>query len=99
MKTYRYETDCVSCGDGNAINEMTDRAIAVTWRTILKHCEGVREWAQSQGYDRHLWISDDYAVSFHRSKFCGRKCYYICWSSIEFIWTEQERALNSKPIY
>ena len=65
---------------------MVDDARQITLRTLLKHCEGVKEWAIDHGYGDGLELKDDYCVSFYKSTFEGKPCYYIDWSSIESVW-------------
>lgn len=91
MSQYVYECSCVE-GDGQAISDMTEQAIDVGYRTALRHCQGLLDWAATKGYAKRatagLTLREDWAVSFHRSRFQGRRCYYICWSAIEFVWVE-----------
>jgi len=50
-----------------------------------------KEVEQMLGYDKIkdvLKIDEDYSVSFHRSKFKGKRCYYVRWSGIEFIFVK-----------
>jgi len=92
-----YETDCVS-SDGPSINAMRDHPAErrVTYETMLKHCDGLLDWAHDNNYDLRsdaadshgLTLKNDWAVSYHKSFFQGRRCYYLVWSGIEFIWTE-----------
>jgi hypothetical protein len=89
MKPYRYETSCVE-SDGPSITAMAEAATDVSYRTVLRRCEGLLEWAVGQGYkrrrDQGLTLRNDWCVSYHRSRYRGRPCYYLCWSSIEFVW-------------
>lgn len=88
---YQYHTSCVQ-STAKLIEEMIDAAIDVTYRTMLKHCPGLLDWAESVGYERNsrrgLTLKEDYVVSFHRSKYRGRRCYYVRWSAIEHIFVE-----------
>lgn len=68
---------------------MNEAAVDVTYRTVLRHCEGLLEWAQRVGYDVHgpgIKLKDDWHVSFCKSVYCGRPCYFVRWSAIEHIW-------------
>lgn len=97
MKRFRYATSCVE-SNGDAINEMRHHSAMqnVSYRTMLKHCDGLLDWAEEHGYD--LWrnaadshgltLRDDWAVSYHKSFFENRRCYYLVWSGIEHIWVE-----------
>lgn len=96
MKRYKYMTSCVdlSSGEVDALGEMIQTASDVSYRTLLRHCEGLMEWASGKGYEKHprlgLTLKNDWAVSYHKSTFKGRPCYYIAWSAIEFIWVREE---------
>lgn len=90
--SYHYHTCCIN---STAINiyTMVDNAIDITYCTMLKHCSGLLDWAERMGYVRDgrskgLTLKNDWGVSFHRSKYRGRRCYYVCHSAIEYIWTE-----------
>lgn len=94
MKNYVYETSCVDCGDRvEALNKMIDEAVGVNYLSILRNCQGLLTWAQGKGYvlnrRQGLTLKDDWHVSFHRSTFDGKPCYYLVWSAIEFIWTKR----------
>lgn len=95
----QYITNCVNA-NGDDINEMKDNAIEVTWQTFIKHVswQSIQEVFSYYSYrGEHLnpqtgeqtcgfHIKDDYAVSFHKSKYKGKLCYYIYHSGIEYIW-------------
>jgi len=89
--SFQYLTCCVE-STGEAIDAMVDAAIDITYRTMLKHCPGLLDWAVSVGYERHgntgLSLKQDLYVSYHRSKYRGRRCYYVRWSAIEYIFVE-----------
>lgn len=88
---FQYEMSCIEA-DGDAINKMKEDAEKVSYRNFLSHCEGVIDWALSKGYDRNkrqgLTLKDDWHVGYYRSTYQGRPCYFLCWSGIEFIWTQ-----------
>ena len=92
MKNYTYETCCVD-SKAEWIDDMIDKAIDITYQTIKKHIKGLDEWEKSMGYvtgnKKGLKLKNDYAVTFHRSKYRNKKCYYIKHSAIEFIFTER----------
>ena len=91
-KRYTYETCCVH-STAEKIGAMTEAARPVTLRTLARHCAGLAEWARAQGYstgrERGLRLKDDWAVSFHKSSYDGRPCYYIDHSRIEYVWTRE----------
>jgi hypothetical protein len=90
--SFQYLTCCVN-SDAKSIGDMVDAAIDITYRTMMKHCPGLIDWAVSVGYVRHpsqgLTLKGDWAVSYHRSKYRGRRCYYVRWSAIEYIFVEK----------
>lgn len=70
---------------------MCDAAVDVTYRTVLKHCEGLLDWAKGIGYEVYgpgLKLKDDWHVGFHKSTYNGKPCYYVQWSGIEHIWVK-----------
>jgi hypothetical protein len=89
---YVYETCCVDC-DGPSIIAMLEAAREVSLKTFRRRCD-TREWEAKMGYERHggLPLSRDWHVSYHKSVFRGRPCYYAVHSAIEYIFTAGERA-------
>lgn len=88
-KQYFYHTCCVNAA-AEDINAMVDAAHRVTYNTMLRNCEGFLAWAARLGYGRGgfgLHIKDDWAVTFWKSRYRGRRCYFVSWSAIEYIWT------------
>lgn len=103
MKDFYYLTNCVNCGDGEAINDMTEHAKQITWQTFLHYCsiEEVKTIFPDYSYRGEylavdgrpsigFHLKDDWAVSFWSSRYKGQKCYYIEHSGIEYIWTREE---------
>jgi len=92
---YHYHTNCVN-STAKLIDDMTDDAIDITYRTMFKHCPGLLDWAVGVGYERDsrrgLTLKNDYCVSYHRSNYGGLRCYYVCWSAIEYIFIAAEVA-------
>lgn len=100
-RPFRYETNC-KASDYKSITDMTDRAREITWETFIRHVpvSEVRAVFPSYSYQGEYYnpdtgeqtcgfhIKDDFAVSFHKSVYRGRPCYYIRWSAIEWIFTE-----------
>lgn len=90
----QYDRCCVDCNDCvEDLDTMIESATDITYRTMLRHCEGLLKWAESRGYDRHLRLQNDWHVSFHKSTFQGQPCYFLQWSGIEYIWTPQGNGL------
>lgn len=73
---------------------MVDQAAEVTYRTVLRRCHDLLFWAKQMGYDSRsnvgLTLKNDQYVSYHKSRYRGRRCYYVCHSGIEYIWAEEE---------
>lgn len=90
-KDYEFQTDCVH-STAEAINAMTDAARDVSLRTMRRHCD-LSEFEESLGYFRNsrqgLTLAGDWAISYHKSTYRGRPCYYLCHSCIEYIWTKE----------
>ena len=86
MKEFTYVNNCISA-QGLDITDMVDQAIQITVRTFAKHCD-YREASAMLGYGDcpGLTLANDYAVTFHKSKYRGKPCYYICHSAIEYIY-------------
>lgn len=93
LNRFFYATSCVS-STAEAINAMTDNAHEVSYSTLRRHCNDLDDWAKSLGYDignerGGLRLKNDWAVSYFRSRYHGKRCYYIVHSAIEHIWTEE----------
>ena len=72
---------------------MVDQAVEVSYGTVLRHCTDLLQWAGEMGYDRRsnqgLTLKNDWHVSYHKSRYQGYRCYYVCHSGIEYIWVEE----------
>jgi len=92
QKQYLFETDCVSAS-ARHINDMRfhSKERTVTYATMRRHCEGLSQWAKDHGYGRDCGLSlpSDWAVSYHKSVYRKQPCYYLCWSSIEYVWVRR----------
>jgi hypothetical protein len=87
-----FETTCVH-STYELISSMVDGAKQITYRTMLKHCPDMLEFADGLGYRRRapeLTLKRDWAVSYWKSTYGGRPCYYFCWSGIEHIWVKAD---------
>lgn len=86
-KPFVYYTCCVDCGNGEAINNMTDTALDITEKTFFKYVS--RSEVQAMlGYNREFPISKDWHVSYHKGVYKDIPCYYLVWSGIEYIFTK-----------
>jgi len=86
----KFRTSCVN-STASAISDMVDNAIDVSRKTFLKHVDrdDLAAMEAAMGYADHpsrgLTMAADWHVSYHRSKYRGRRCYYFCHSCIEYI--------------
>lgn len=90
MPEYTFRTTCIN-STAKKINDMTDAAKPTTWRAIKANCEWADRWADGMGYvtrGKGLRIEKDFAISFHKSTYDGKPCYYIDHSRIEHVWTK-----------
>lgn len=89
-----------SCVDMNGLHDaarilgrMTDAAVKVTYQTMLRNCKDLDKWAAAHCYEKDarkgLTLRNDWHVAYYRSKFRGKRCYYIRHSAIEYIWLEE----------
>jgi hypothetical protein len=100
MNRYSYLTCCVHVADtdeetaGESIRAMVERARRVSFKTFARRCDW-QGWAREHGYsiggERGLHLRNDWHVSYHKSVFRGAPCYYVRWSAVENIFTDQER--------
>lgn len=97
---FNYLTCCVN-STAFAIHAMTDAARDVSLATIRRHCVGVADWARGMGYavgaEVGLHLKDDWAVSYHKSTYQNRACFYIRHSAIEYIWTVGNDETKRQP--
>jgi hypothetical protein len=88
----RYAGCCVN-SDANSIHNMVDAARDVTYETVARHvpldliAEVFPFYAWGPGKPGELRLKDDWAVSYHKSTYRRRPCYYIRHSAIEYIFT------------
>jgi 8-oxo-dGTP pyrophosphatase MutT (NUDIX family) len=110
LHRYRYACNCVSgphgrAGDGRAIHEMTDIASDITYEQFvravdindLRNIFGMYNWSRRD--TGQLRMRDDYAVSFHRSRWRGIPCIYVDHSRIEYIFTIDGKRPKYDPEY
>ena len=69
---------------------MIGDSIEITRRTFLKHVDldDLKRWEEDLGYDRHLHMASDYAVSYYRSKLHGKRVYYFTQSAVEHVFAQ-----------
>ena len=86
---YFYHTNCIMA-NGADVLKMVDMATEITYGTIKKHIESKElanvfpdyKWQHNTNF---LSLKDDWAVSYYRSEYKSKPCYYIEHSSIEYI--------------
>ncbi len=96
--TYDYYKNCVAHGDVDVdwLNEAIDGNIQVSRCCFLQHVnrEDLRISEEQLGYESHpsrgLTMAGDWHISYHRSKYDGRRCYYFRHSGIEFIFLKPD---------
>jgi len=86
-RNFRYETCCVNA-NGQDISDMVDSSKNITWETLLKHVN--IEEIEMILPNENPTLKKDWAVSFHKSKYQNKKCYYICHSAIEYVFVEDK---------
>jgi hypothetical protein len=90
MRKMTFVTNCVN-STAAAISPMVDGARDITRKTFLAHVDTVsrQEIETALGYALNarqgLTMAGDYHVSYHRSIFRGRPCYFFRWSAIEYV--------------
>jgi hypothetical protein len=95
-KPFHYETCCVE-STAELINAMCDDAEEIDYHEFVVACDGVDEWAIAHGYapahtEGDLTLCKDWHVTFNKSTYDGRPCYFLQWSGIEYIWTAEGNA-------
>jgi hypothetical protein len=90
FKQYTYEISCVQA-DPDDIDEMVDGAKPVSYKEFVANCAEIEEMATGLGYEAHgsrkgLTLNRDAAVSFFKSTYQGKPCYFMVHSQIDYIW-------------
>lgn len=95
---FTYWKSCPELTDAEV--EIQSRMIAdaaeVTYETFRQRVGGedLARWAASKGYLRNrlhgVTLKSDWHVAYYRSTWDGRRCYYLVWSAMEFIWLVHE---------
>jgi len=94
MNKATYQYCCVSPRDLEELQYIVDNNQNITYPTFRKHVntESFNEIKEDLGYtsqlkkDCNIALSNDWSVSFHKSKTPdGKSVYYICHSAIEYI--------------
>jgi len=91
MRKAMYFGNCVgmSMSQVPALHQMIEDATDITYKTLMQHVDRDEVASIFTFYDwgngRDLTLKRDWAVSYHRSKWRGKRCYYIRHSAIEYI--------------
>lgn len=85
----QFITSCVE-STYDLIHPMVEEAREITYRTFFKHVRRDLVAPVFPAYDwrrrpRDLTLKRDWHVSYHKSRFGGRTCYYIRHSAIEYV--------------
>ena len=94
--SYKYRTNCVN-STAEAITDMIYHRLhrEITYRTMLKHCPDLLDFAERLGYERKssqgLTLKNDWHVNYYKSVYKGRPCYYMDHSRIEYIWIKAKK--------
>lgn len=89
-RKYNYYKNCTEFKNSeiDSLYSMIDNAKEITWRTLINNVS-IKEirnlFPNYEWWGVGLHIKDDYSVGFYKSKFNNKRCYYIRWSSIEYI--------------
>lgn len=76
--------------DVPALDAMIRQATDITRRTFLKHVnrDQLKDIERTLGYAEHpsqgLVMANDFHVTYHRSYWRGKRCYYFVHSAIEY---------------
>lgn len=75
---------------------MIENAKEITHRTFVKYVDQRQatdalstELGVEYGKGTGLTLKDDWSVSYHKSTFKGKQCYYMTHSAIEFIFLNE----------
>lgn len=88
---YVYKGSCID-STAQLIQDMTQKSHRISWKTFKKHIKCGRKFLLIIGAifeettDKQIEACD--WIAFRKSKFNGKPCYYIDWSSIEWIWVK-----------
>lgn len=91
---YKLYRSCVDHSQSEVykLHDMIDSAREITFKTFAKHCDWkpFAETIYAIGSQKGLHLKDDWSVSFYKSKYNGKKCYYMKHSSIEYIYLKRD---------
>jgi hypothetical protein len=81
-----YIGDCTQLS-GMKIQNMNDNRVDITRKTFLQYVPHsiLKEYEKSLGYDNSLKMCNDWYISYHKSKYNGKKCVFFKHSAIEYV--------------
>ena len=90
-----YVGNCTNAHMADGLSDMMDNAVEVSYRTLVA---AVGRDALAEAFPQFDWSSrprdltmkDDYAVSYYRSTFKGKPCYYVRESGIEHVFMDHD---------
>lgn len=92
-KKFYYLKNCTqfTFNDIKYLQEMIDNSMEIKWETFMKYISKkdlqqlfpYYKWHGGTG--KNLHIKNDYAVTYYKSKYKNKLCYYLSHSSIEYI--------------
>lgn len=91
--SYSFLTTCVGLhrNEVPALHAMIGGAEDITRQQFMAEVDldELDQIERDLGYGPYLRMENDYHVSYHRSAWKGKPCFYFRWSAIEHIFTEE----------
>lgn len=89
-----YHRSCVEHNDTNVhlLHEMVENAKEISWKTFSRNCiwqPVAKSLHYAIGSSKGLHLKDDWHVSFYKSKYNNKVCYYMKHSAIEYIFIDR----------
>ena len=83
---YKYRTCSLDCLP-SALQDMCKRSKLVTFAQFDNQVD-CRAWAVARGYSPDRPMAKDQRLQFSRSRFDGRRCYFVLRERVAYIFTE-----------
>lgn len=83
-KPYKFIGSCVGL-DGPDINKMMEEEKEITLKTMKRHCD-LSSFEHVLHYGRDFPLAKDWHISYHKSTYGGKPCYFLRHSAIEYVW-------------
>ena len=105
LRSFVYEFNCTEVDDADVddLHEMIEAAVEVTFRTFSRAVAGLAEFADHMGYDvgrartGRLRLANDWHVRYFRSKYKGKRVYFMVHSAIEYVFLARETSDGQIP--